>query len=655
MKFLTKSRFKLALTCPTKLYYNELPEEYANTQVEDPFLKALAEGGYQVGELAKCYFPGGIDIAEKGYDRPLDSTNALLQQEDVTIFEAAIKWNNCFARVDILQKTGNKIELIEVKAKSFDGDSKEFLNKKTDTISKDWDAYLQDIAFQKYVAQKAFPQWDVHASLMLADKSKRSSVKGLNQKFFIQKEGLSHRVILVGDTSPEALGVPILTKVNVDVMVDKIIRNIYADPRSSLLFEEKIEQWAESLEKKEKLVSPIGAHCFSCQFHNGSSDKKSGFHECWRDQRGYSINELEQPKINEIWNLKGKEKLLNKGIVFVKQVHKEHIGDCQPDKGGILSLQERQWIQVQKTQNNDDDPYWRLEGLKAEMDSFEYPLHFIDFETSTCAIPFYEQQRPYETVAFQFSHHTMDKNGVIEHKSQYIKLERGEFPNFEFVHELKKALEQDNGTVFRFSHHENTVLVAIKRQLLEADLPSTEKTDLINFIDSITQEPKIKRIGERNMVDMCQMVKDYYYDPRTKGSNSIKAVFPSILSRSAFLQEKYSRPVYGKMSVIKSKNFEDGWIWIQHDVEGNVMDPYKLLPKLFEDIDLETAQSFITDDSINSGGAALTAFAKIQFTEISDLERDRVINGLLKYCELDTLAMVMIYEYWKNHIEKQNL
>ncbi len=157
------------------------------------------------------------------------------------------------------------------------------------------------------------------------------------------------------------------------------------------------------------------------------------------------------------------------------------------------------------------------------------------------------------------------------------------------------------------------------------------------------------------MVDMCQMVKDYYYDPRTKGSNSIKAVFPSILSRSVFLQEKYSRPVYGKTSVIKSENFEDGWIWIKHDVEGNVMDPYKLLPKLFEDIDLETAQSFITDDSINSGGAALTAFAKIQFTEISDLERERVINGLLKYCELDTLAMVMIYEYWKNHIEKQNL
>ncbi|NBU72631.1 MAG: DUF2779 domain-containing protein, partial [Bacteroidetes bacterium] len=166
------------------------------------------------------------------------------------------------------------------------------------------------------------------------------------------------------------------------------------------------------------------------------------------------------------------------------------------------------------------------------MDSFEYPLHFIDFETSTCAIPFYEQQRPYETVAFQFSHHTMDRKGVIEHKSQYIKLERGEFPNFEFVHELKKALEQDNGTVFRFSHHENTVLVAIKRQLLEADLPSTEKTDLINFIDSITQEPKIKRIGERNMVDMCQMVKDntdfVVYDAKT-GEDITRQVLTQII------------------------------------------------------------------------------------------------------------------------------
>ncbi len=56
-KYLTKSRFQLALSCPTKLYYTANPE-YADLKQEDTFLQALAEGGYQVGELAKYYHHG---------------------------------------------------------------------------------------------------------------------------------------------------------------------------------------------------------------------------------------------------------------------------------------------------------------------------------------------------------------------------------------------------------------------------------------------------------------------------------------------------------------------------------------------------------------------------------------------------------------------
>ena len=55
MKYLTKSRFKLATECPTKLFYTG-KQEYANTSLDNPFLEALADGGYQVGELAKHYF-----------------------------------------------------------------------------------------------------------------------------------------------------------------------------------------------------------------------------------------------------------------------------------------------------------------------------------------------------------------------------------------------------------------------------------------------------------------------------------------------------------------------------------------------------------------------------------------------------------------------
>ena len=42
----------------------------------------------------------------------------------------------------------------------------------------------------------------------------------------------------------------------------------------------------------------------------------------------------------------------------------------------------------------------------------------------------------------------------------------------------------------------------------------------------------------------------------------------------------------------------------------------------------------------------MTAFAKMKFAEITDFEREKINNGLLKYCELDTMAMIMIWEYW---------
>jgi hypothetical protein len=120
-RYLTKSRFKLALECPTKLYYTR-KKEYPDNKQDDSFLQTLAEGGFQVGELAKCYFPGGHDITSLDYKKSLAETNKLLQQENVIIYEPAIRFQNLFIRVDVLVKTGNLVKLIEVKAKSYSED-----------------------------------------------------------------------------------------------------------------------------------------------------------------------------------------------------------------------------------------------------------------------------------------------------------------------------------------------------------------------------------------------------------------------------------------------------------------------------------------------------------------------------------------------------
>jgi len=152
------------------------------------------------------------------------------------------------------------------------------------------------------------------------------------------------------------------------------------------------------------------------------------------------------------------------------------------------------------------------------------------------------------------------------------------------------------------------------------------------------------------MVDLLELVKKYYYDPAMRGSNSIKYVLPAILNNSAWLQQRYGQPIYGATSgsvgnAIPSKNFSD-WTWVEMEA-GRVIDPYSKLPKLFTELsDSEEAQITSMDD-IADGGAACTAYAKLQFIDLPEDERAALQSGLLRYCELDTLAMVMIVEDWR--------
>ena len=62
-RYLTKSRFKQALDCPTKLFYTK-KDIYGNAKESDTFLESLAQGGFQVEELARMHFPGATLIDE---------------------------------------------------------------------------------------------------------------------------------------------------------------------------------------------------------------------------------------------------------------------------------------------------------------------------------------------------------------------------------------------------------------------------------------------------------------------------------------------------------------------------------------------------------------------------------------------------------------
>ncbi len=648
-RYLTKSRFKLGSECATKLYYTG-KTQYPDQKLDDPFLQALAEGGFQVGELAKKYYPGGHDIESLDYEEALLKTNELLKQDQVTIFEAAVRYNDLFIRVDILIKNKNHFELIEVKAKSYNKNEDSFFLKKGG-IDSGWKSYLLDAAFQKYVVSKAFPSSTVAAYLMLADKTVTSATDGLNQKFRIKRSGNRKGIEVSNTLTPEDLSVKLLTKVSVDNEVQYLWENYEAlSPRKNS-FEKEIWLFAGAYKSDVKIAPLIGPQCKKCEFNISIDGEKlrSGFKECWKEALNFKDEDFNDPLVLEIWNGRNTQKYIDQQKVKLKDLVEEDIAPKESDKGG-LSQSQRQWLQVQKANANDMTAYMDKEGLRFEFSKFKYPLHFIDFETIAPAIPFTKNRRPYEGVAFQFSHHTVDKDGSVKHVGEFLDIAAG-FPNYNFLRALKKELEQDEGTIFRYSHHENTFLNHIYKQLLN-DEDVSDKEELMEFIRTITRPTKDfknKWEADRCMVDLCDLVIKYYYNPATRGSNSIKFVLPAILNSSKFLKEKYSKPIYGT-SEIPSLNFKS-FQWIKLDENQKVIDPYKQLPSLFEEATIEELELLLSeaseDSRLSDGGAAMTAYQKLQFTEMKDFERDELTKALKKYCELDTLAMVMIYEGWK--------
>ena len=73
---------------------------------------------------------------------------------------------------------------------------------------------------------------------------------------------------------------------------------------------------------------------------------------------------------------------------------------------------------------------------------------------------------------------------------------------------------------------------------------------------------------------------------------------------------------------------------------------------MFADISDKDYEILSESDEIRDGGAALTAYARLQYENMSDFEKQEIKQALLKYCELDTLAMVMIYEGWLDLTEQ---
>lgn len=150
--------------------------------------------------------------------------------------------------------------------------------------------------------------------------------------------------------------------------------------------------------------------------------------------------------------------------------------------------------------------------LAGVLDAVVYPVHFIDFEASTAAIPSLTGVAPYRHVPFQWSDHAMEKDGTVTHM-EYLHRTKTD-PREEFVATLWEAIE-GAGTVAYYSSYEKSIL----RALTKDGVPFAQLSlDLI----------------ERQGLDLEKVVREHVYLPEFMGRTSIKKVYPALVPGAGY-------------------------------------------------------------------------------------------------------------------------
>ena len=643
---LSKGRFKLALECPTKVFYS-LDRRYVDQRGDDEFLEALAEGGHQVGALAKLMYrsedPEAVEITAEDQAEQVRHTAKLLTRERVTIFEGTVRYENLLVRVDVLVKRGNAVELIEVKAKSWDPriDSLIGQTPRHKPINPDWEPYVYDVAFQQYVLSRAHPELTISSSLLLVDKSRRSSVPRLGVQFPISgsgrgrsagaREGFDIRQL----QEPLLIPVPATEAVALAQRLDRERRG-----REPIVFEPLVAQVAGAIARGERIRATPSRACKHCEFYcdpaEVSAQRRSGWAEC---MASYFRRPVERPRAESIFGLYHQadlERHLAARRLWLAELEEIDLGVEM--KRGQISRTERHALQWRELKLGVREPFIRIAEVKAAMRGWTFPLHFIDFETAAPALPFHVGQRPYQNSLFQFSHHVVEANGSVRHANECLIGDGPESPNIEVVRRLRAALGRDEGTVLHWYPHEKTILRGIRKEIVEA--APADADVLTAFLDGLGVE---KDDGVR-LYDLGRLVERQVFLAGTGGSSSMKRILPAVLRQSKAVRGRYSQPIYGTEALPSCNFVTRRWVVEQ---DGIVLDPYQTLDPVFDDPEVNTALERLEQYkgvAIANGAAAMIAYAMLQDPTMTAGTRATLERQLKRYCELDTLAMVMVYE-----------
>ena len=188
------------------------------------------------------------------------------------------------------------------------------------------------------------------------------------------------------------------------------------------------------------------------------------------------------------------EDLLSLGITDIR--------DIPPD----VRLSQKQHIQRDCALCG--QPHLDPDGVRAFLDTLEYPLYFLDFETFQAAVPPYEGSWPYQQIPFQYSLHVLRGPGQGPEHYHYLHGNR-EDPRPPLLAELGRVIGRTGSVLVYFQGFE-------EGRLKEAAEIFPEHQ---GWIDNV----------RARMVDLYAPFRGFlYYHPSQRGSASLKQVMPAL-------------------------------------------------------------------------------------------------------------------------------
>jgi len=150
--------------------------------------------------------------------------------------------------------------------------------------------------------------------------------------------------------------------------------------------------------------------------------------------------------------------------------------------------------------------------LRGSLETWEYPLHFFDFEAWNPALPVFPGSRPYEFILFQWSDHRLDADGTVDH-AHYLADGNGD-PRRGVAESLIERLAEGGSVIVYHDVFERTRL-----------------RDLAALFPDLA--PELERAVGR-LVDLKKVISAHVTHPAFRHGLSLKNVLPVLVPELSY-------------------------------------------------------------------------------------------------------------------------